>query len=383
MFMADTPALSAARVHCFGSHLSIAGGVHNAIVEARRLGFETVQVFVKNQRQWTAPPLSDADVSLWNVERDRMPIGPIIAHATYLVNLASADPVLLQKSRDAFADELRRCDALGITGLVVHPGAAVGQSPDDAIRRVSESLNWIFERDPAIRAMPLLETTAGQGSTLGRTFGELGAMIAGVAESQRVGICIDTCHVFAAGYDIRDPATYAEMIALAERTVGLHRVRCWHLNDSRGDLGSRLDRHEHIGRGMIGDAGFANVVRDPRFTGVPMILETPKEPDESGVDWDTVNVSRLRDLAAGRTPPAIVSVPSKPTKSKAANSTREKAESAKTASKRRTKLAPKAGKLKSAAESSRPSRSKASAKPASRAGSAPKRATAKSRAVSR
>ncbi|MFO0838845.1 MAG: deoxyribonuclease IV [Phycisphaerae bacterium] len=285
--------------HLLGSHLSIAGGMHHAIEAALRLGFETVQVFVKNQRQWRAAPIKDDDFAAWQRLRQTPGFGPIVAHATYLVNLAATDDALRTQSRDAFCEELLRCELLGIPYLVVHPGAA-GQTPvADACRRVADSLDSIFEQYPRLTAMPLLETTAGQGTTLGRSFEELAAILMALREPARVGVCIDTCHVFAAGYDICDPAKYAAMIDLARRTVGLERIRCWHLNDSRGDLGSHLDRHEHIGKGKIGVAGFRNVLRDDRFHGVPMILETPKETAPDGCEWDTINAALLRKLAGG------------------------------------------------------------------------------------
>lgn len=273
--------------------------MHHAIEDALRLGFGCVQVFVKNQRQWAAAPLDPADVDRWHALLATPGFGPAVAHATYLVNLASPDPALWEKSRLAFAEELARCDQLGIPYLVVHPGSAVGGSREDGIRRVAEALNRIFSDSPTLRVMPLLETTAGQGATLGRTFQELGEIIAGIAEVKRVGVCVDTCHVFAAGYDIRTPAGVAELLAAADRCVGLERIRCWHLNDSRGDCGSRLDRHEHIGAGRIGRAGFAALLSDARFRDVPMILETPKETDERGREWDAVNLALLRRLERG------------------------------------------------------------------------------------
>lgn len=286
--------------HCFGSHLSVAGGMYHAIEAAHALNFQTVQVFVKNQRQWQAPPLTPETITAWLTARDAAPIGPIVAHASYLINLGSTDEVLFKRSRDAFADELSRCDQLEIPYLVIHPGAA-GEAPvPEALGRVAQALNEIFVKHPALRTMALLELTAGQGTTLGRSVEELGAIIAGVKEPARIGVCIDTCHAFAAGYDIRDPRIYAEMMAAADQSFGLSRIRCWHLNDSKGKLASHLDRHEHVGRGEIGDAGFANVLRDPRFIGVPMILETPKEDDDHGVPWDTVNLNRLRAIATPR-----------------------------------------------------------------------------------
>jgi deoxyribonuclease-4 len=272
--------------------------MHRALLEARRLKFDTVQVFVKNQRQWRAAALKPDDVERWRELLAAPGFGPPAAHATYLINLASADRRLYAKSRSTFAEELRRCDVLEIPYLVAHPGAAGEQKRDAALRRVAGALNRVYSDDPDIRTMVLLETTAGQGTALGRTFEELGAILDQVEEPKRVGVCVDTCHVFAAGYDIRDAAAYAAMIAEAERAVGLGRIRCWHCNDSRGQVGSRRDRHEHIGRGRIGNTGFRNVLADFRFAGLPMILETPKGTDARGREWDVLNARRLRTLAA-------------------------------------------------------------------------------------
>jgi deoxyribonuclease-4 len=283
--------------HRFGAHLSIAGGMHNAIAEALRLRCGTVQVFVKNQRQWRAAPFKPDELERWHDLLKTPGFGPTVAHATYLINLASPDRALFAKSVAAFSKELLRCDTLDIPYLVVHPGAAVGAPPERAIARVAKALNRIFDKHPDLKAIPLIETTAGQGSTLGRTFEELGAIIRQVEEPQRVGVCIDTCHVFAAGYDIRDTDAYNSMIERAHREVGLERIRCWHLNDSKGGLGSRIDRHEHIGRGCIGGRGFRNLLADPRFRGVPMILETPKGEDARGREWDRLNLARLRTIS--------------------------------------------------------------------------------------
>ena len=290
---------SAARPpHCLGAHLSIAGGVHRAVAAALRLGCDTVQVFVKNQRQWRAAAFDPADVERWHALCATRGFGPPLAHATYLINLASPDGRLYRRSRDALAAEMLRCDLLRIPFLVVHPGSATGSAPDAAVARVAQALNQVFDRYPRLRTMPLLETTAGQGSALGRSFDELGAIIARVQEPRRIGVCIDTCHVFAAGYDLRRPAGYAAMIDAAVRAVGLDRIRCWHLNDSRGACGSRIDRHAHIGQGQLGRAAFRDVLADPRFFDVPMILETPKGTDAAGRDFDRLNLQRLRAIAA-------------------------------------------------------------------------------------
>jgi len=285
------------RGHCFGAHLSIAGGMHHAIEAALRLGFDTVQVFVKNQRQWGAASLVRDDVDRWHELLQTPGFGPPVAHATYLINLASAEDALWRRSRTALAAELQRCHVLAIPYLVVHPGAAGQQPRERAIARVAAALNRLFDEQPHLTTMVLLETTAGQGTTLGRTFAELAAIVGQVQEPQRVGVCIDTCHVFAAGYDIREPHLYEQMIQLAARQVDLRRVRCWHINDSQGELGSHLDRHEHVGLGCIGDAGFRNVLADRRFVGLPIILETAKGRNSDGEEWDAVNLRRLQVLA--------------------------------------------------------------------------------------
>lgn len=281
-----------------GAHMSIAGGVHRALEAARRYRCDTVQLFVKNQRQWRAAPLRCDDVERWFALLAAPGFGPPVAHATYLINLASPDRTLLARSRRAFAEELRRCQTLQIPYLVVHPGSATGSSPARALARVARSLDYVFDRHPGLSVMPLLETTAGQGTVLGRTFAELGEIIAQVQEPGRIGVCIDTCHVFAAGYDLRTVRGYHDMVACANRAFGLDRVRCWHLNDSRHGLGSRRDRHTHIGAGCLGLAGFRHVLGDARFARIPMIIETPKGRDERGRDWDAVNLARLRRIAA-------------------------------------------------------------------------------------
>ena len=286
------------RTHRFGAHLSIAGGMHKALEAALRLGFDTVAVFVKNQRQWRSTPFKPKDLDRWFELLATPGFGPPVAHATYLINLASPDRRLFTRSRNAFAEELHRCQTLHIPYLVVHPGSATGSASERAVRRVARALNQIFDRYPRLETMPLLETTAGQGTALGRTFDELGEIIRLLEEPQRVGVCVDTCHVFAAGYDLRRPAGYKAMIASAKRAVGLERVRCWHLNDSKHACGSGRDRHEHIGRGRIGSIGFRNLLADPRFRGVPMILETPKGTNAAGEVWDALNLRRLRSMAA-------------------------------------------------------------------------------------
>jgi len=283
--------------HRLGAHLSIAGGLPNALRRARQLRLQTLQVFVKNQRQWRGPSWRPGELRTWHQLRIESGLHPVVAHASYLINLASDDPELYERSLHAFAWELHRCHELGIAYLVVHPGSAGRQPRAAALERVAAALNRILAKRPQITTRPLLETTAGQGSSLGCDFAELGTIIGRLQQPARVGVCVDTCHVFAAGYDLRTQAGYQALITAARRTVGLKRIRCWHLNDSRSACGSRVDRHEHIGRGHIGLRGFRNLLADRRFRGLPMIIETPKGTDGRGRDWDRINLARLRRLA--------------------------------------------------------------------------------------
>jgi len=282
--------------HRLGAHLSIAGGVHCALIQARKLRCDAVQIFVKNQRQWEASPLRAADIERWHELRQKWRFGPTIAHASYLINLAAPRRALALRSRRALANELLRCDVLAIPYLVVHPGSTAGRPRREAVVRVADSLNAVFARYPRLSTQLLLETTAGQGTALGATPEELAEIVARVEAAERVGVCADTCHVFVAGYDLRTVEGYCEWVELCARTVGLARVRCWHLNDSRHECGTRVDRHAHIGDGCLGRAAFAHLLGDPRFLHVPMILETPKGTDRRGQDMDRVNLRRLREI---------------------------------------------------------------------------------------
>ena len=272
--------------------------MHNALLAAEEVGCDALQVFVKNQRQWQAKPFESEQLDQWHAELEKQPDLPIVAHASYLINLGTDDQTLSEKSRAALLDELQRCDQLAIPGLVLHPGAAGEQTTNAAIQRVAKALDAVHKQGADVRCQVLLETTAGQGTTLGRTFEELGAIIDLLKEPERVGICIDTCHVFAAGYDIRSEEGYTVMMDTAAATVGLERIRCWHFNDSVGTLGSHKDRHAHIGEGELGKAGFRTVLADERMDGIPMILETPKGTDDAGKDWDKRNLRCLRLMAS-------------------------------------------------------------------------------------
>ena len=279
----------------FGSHLSIAGGMHNALLEAEQLGMGCVQVFTKNQQQWKCAPLPAEAIETWRTHCVRLKFNHVVSHDSYLINLASPDPELRAKSISLFVEELSRCVSLKIPYLVTHPGAHMGDGEEVGLRRVAESLDEVHARIPADGVITCLEITAGQGSSLGYKLEHLAEIIELVKEPKRLGVCLDTAHLFAAGYDFRG-RKYAGFRKQVEKTVGLSRVKVLHLNDSKKELGSRVDRHEHIGRGTIGLTGFRPFVRDKLFFKVPKILETAKGKDEKGRPWDAVTLEVLRSL---------------------------------------------------------------------------------------
>jgi len=280
----------------FGSHMSTSGGVDKALARGQELNLESVQLFSKNERQWNARPLDPEVVQRFHDEVARTGTTKLVVHDSYLINLASPKPDILEKSIPAFADELNRCDVLGIPHLVTHPGAHTGSGVDAGIARFARSLNEIFGSMPESKTITLLETTAGQGTSLGRSFEEIAAIIDQVEDKPRVGVCLDTCHIFAAGYDYRTPELYAETMAQFDSVIGLDRLKVIHLNDSKQPFGSNKDRHNHIGDGEIGLEGFRQFVNDSRLDGIPGILETEK--DDSG-DNDRRNIATLKALVAG------------------------------------------------------------------------------------
>jgi len=280
-----------------GAHMSIAGGVDRAIERGHSIGCEAIQIFTKSSNQWRAAPLSDDVVERFHANRRETGIGPVVGHDTYLINLASPDPALWQKSVDAFVVEMERAQRMRLPYLVTHPGSHTGSGEEAGIRRVAEALDEIHARTPHVETMILMEITAGQGTSLGCTFEQLAEMIGLARRSERLGICFDTNHAFAAGYDFRTPETYAATFEAFDRILGLHRLRVFHLNDSKRDLGSRVDRHEHIGKGFIGLEAFRLLLNDPRFADRPMILETPKGPD---LAEDVENLRVLRSLLEER-----------------------------------------------------------------------------------
>jgi deoxyribonuclease-4 len=279
----------------FGSHLSISGGMHNALLKAEQLGFDCVQVFTKNQQQWKCAPLADDAIVNWKTHCTRLQFEHTVSHDSYLINLASPDDPLRRKSIALFVEEVSRCEMLGIPYLVTHPGAHMGEGEEAGLRRVAKSLDEVHLTLRKANVITCLEITAGQGSSLGYKLEHLAEIISQVKFPERLGVCLDTAHLFAAGYDFRG-RKYAPFCREVERTVGLKQVKVLHLNDSKKDLGSRVDRHEHIGRGKIGLDGFRPIVRDRRFATVPKILETAKEKDETGREWDAVNLEVLRSL---------------------------------------------------------------------------------------
>jgi len=281
-----------------GAHMSIAGGLHRALERGRDLDCGAVQIFLKNQRQWAAKPLLADDVRAFLAARRGARVRHLFAHASYLVNLAAPAPAAWAQAVAAFADELERAERLGLAFVVIHPGSPLDADRAAGLARVTAALDEVVRRTAGYRVKVALENTAGAGHTLGRTFEELRLLLERAERPERLGICIDTCHLFAAGYDIRSAAGYARTMANLESTVGARRVLAFHLNDARAPLGSGLDRHQHIGRGLLGRRPFRFLVNDPRFRGVPKVLETPKEPDPAA---DRANLRVLRALRASAT----------------------------------------------------------------------------------
>jgi deoxyribonuclease-4 len=271
--------------------MSISGGLEKAVVRGREIGCEAVQIFTKNSNQWQAKPLTSSEIAAFREACQAAEIAPVIAHSAYLINLAAPDEALYEKSMRAFLDELQRCELLGIPYLVVHPGAHLGAGEAWGLQRVAAAINRIHRNTPATQTMITLEVTAGQGSALAYKFEHFAAILQQVDEPERLGFCLDTCHLLAAGYDFRTRQGYAHMMEAWDDLIGIERIRVVHLNDSKKDLGSRVDRHEHIGQGYIGTQGFALLLNDRRLAGLPMILETPKEDNA-----DVRNLATLRRL---------------------------------------------------------------------------------------
>ena len=259
-------------------------------------GFDCVQVFTKNQQQWKCSPLAADCIEQWSAHCRRLKFSKTVSHDSYLINLASPEPALREKSVALFEEELRRCASLKIPYLVTHPGAHMGEGEAAGLKRVAESLDQVHANVPADGVVTCLEITAGQGTSLGYKLEHLAEILAMVKAPERMGVCLDTAHLFAAGYDFRG-RKYAKFRKQLESTIGIGRVKVLHLNDSKKELGSRVDRHDHIGRGLIGIEGFRPFVRDKAFKKIPKILETPKDGKaEDGRDWDAMNLELLKSL---------------------------------------------------------------------------------------
>ncbi|MDB5306638.1 MAG: nfo 2 [Gemmataceae bacterium] len=288
----------------FGAHMSVAGGLHKAVAASASLGCGTVQIFTKNANQWAGKPLAEDEIRTFRKAIKEAKLKYPTAHDSYLINLATPDDALYRKSIDAFAHELERAEALGLSYLVTHPGAHTGSGVDAGIARVVAALDQVHARCSGFQVRVLVETTAGQGTCLGAKFEEIAAVLDRVKDPARLGVCLDTCHVFAAGYAITRQPDYAATFEQFDDRIGLSRLKLFHINDSEKPLGSRVDRHAALGRGAIGLDAFRRLVTDARFRARPMILETPKE-DADGTEMDPVNLGTLREiLAAGPPAPA-------------------------------------------------------------------------------
>jgi deoxyribonuclease-4 len=280
-----------------GAHMSIAGGLDRALIRGRAVGCSVVQIFLKNQLQWAAKPYTDEEIRTFKSAWRETGIRTVFAHATYLINLAAPAPAEWNRAVAAFHDELERAEALGLPFVVIHPGSHRGMGLDNGIDRIAKALDELMSRTRGYRVNVLLENTAGGGATIGRSFEELAAILASVRRGERIGVCLDTCHLYAAGYDVSRQEVYAETMAACGRLVGFDRVRAFHLNDAKQPLGSGLDRHEKIGRGHLGRDAFRWLLNDPRFARVPMAIETPKEPEPRA---DREALALLRRLQARR-----------------------------------------------------------------------------------
>lgn len=275
-----------------GAHVSISGGVHNAPHNGLEATCDVVQIFTKSSNQWRAKPLTDEDAALFLKAQKETGVTVVCAHDSYLINLASPEAALYQKSYEGFFEEMQRCNFLSIPNLVMHPGSHVGSGETAGLKRIAEAFNRMFAADPDGRVTVCLETTAGQGTNLGYRFEQLAEIIELVENKERLGICLDTCHIFTAGYPILTEAEYKATMKSFDAILGLGRLRIIHINDSLKGPGSRVDRHQPIGQGAIGAAPFGFFLNDRRLAKIPMILETPKESAAE----DIANLKILRSL---------------------------------------------------------------------------------------
>jgi len=284
-----------------GAHMSVSGGLERALLRGSRCGCQVIQIFTRNPSQWVCSELVPKEIDAFQQARAETSIVPVAVHDSYLINLASSRNDRRKRSTEALQDELMRAHALDIPYVVIHPGAHLGDGETKGIERVSEGLNRVFDLTSRLAVRILLETTAGQGTSLGYRFEQLAEIIQRSAHQERLGVCLDTCHIFAAGYDVRDRRGFERVMRHFDAVIGLNRLKLIHINDSKRKLGSRVDRHEHIGQGLLGTTAFSFFLRSPLLKDLPFLLETPKETDPTGKDMDVVNLSILRQLTEGHT----------------------------------------------------------------------------------
>jgi deoxyribonuclease-4 len=277
-----------------GAHVSTSGGVNKAPANGVQLGCEAIQIFTKNQMQWRAKPFTPAEIDSYREEFAKTDLHVAVSHDSYLINLGSPEESKLAQSLSSFEDEVERCEQLGVPYLVFHPGSHVGAGEKIGLATIAASLNQVLKKKKGYKTQLLLETTAGQGSNLGYRFEQLAEIIGMVAENDRLGICVDSCHIFAAGYDIRNRTVYETTFQQFDSIIGISKIKAFHLNDSKKEFASKVDRHEHIGEGAIGLEAFRLIVNDDRFQGLPMLLETP------GGDAEYENNLRLLKGLRGR-----------------------------------------------------------------------------------
>lgn len=285
-----------------GAHMSVAGGVTKAVARAQLHGCEALQIFTKNANQWKGKPLDPAEATAFRRAIAASAITPVVSHASYLINMATADPELREQSITALIDELERADALGLHGVVIHPGTCTSGSEENALILVAEAIRRAFSACPRSETLIMLEHTAGQGRTIGHRFEHLAAIIEHLDGSPRVAVCLDTCHLLASGYDITTDAGYHDTFAAFDRSIGFGRLRVFHGNDSKKPCGSRVDRHEHIGQGCLGLDPFRRLLHDPRFATLPLLIETEKSRRSETAShivvdpFDQKNLDTLRRL---------------------------------------------------------------------------------------
>ena len=279
--------------HLLGAHTSTSGGVSKAVERAEKLGFTAMQIFTKNNNRWLAKPLDEKEICKFKLSMEHSNIKIVVAHDSYLINLCATNLVLLEKSRVAFIDELTRCEELGVPYLNFHPGFHTGRGEDEGLKVIAESINIANDKTKDFKVSSMLEITAGQGTALGYKFEHIAKIIELVEHKERMSVCIDTAHLFAAGYDFRTRETYYKTMQDFDRIIGLNKLKCFHMNDSKKELGSRVDRHEHIGNGFIGIEGFKHIMNDEKLLSIPKILETPKGKDQLE---DIENLEVLKSL---------------------------------------------------------------------------------------